>query len=270
LVGDLRRSPLGQTLTALGLDAHVVYLTPQQMVDPAVFDAARFPVALYLGGEPYWQTVREPEDADAALRRYLDAGGRLLVLPSGPLPFFYNQAYKPVGSAAKFGLRMGMGNFSETPPERKLTFHQASGQDVLAALPAQFPFPPPHEADQRWRPVSGTTAEGARYLPWLTLRDETGRSYSDGAAAIEFASGARVVYVWCSLLAREDARRAILMAALRYALADLTRPVWIACASSSRPRWMARGTKPSGVWPRIPAPSSPAADCCGRPRSRPL
>jgi hypothetical protein len=224
LVRDVRRSRMGRSLAALGLDHHVVYLTPDQLVDPAAFNATRFPVALYFGGEPYWQTVREPEDADAALRRYLGAGGRLLVLPSGPLPFFYNQAYQSVGSAAKFGMRMGVGGFSDAPQGRTLTFHRTADQDALAALPAQFPFPPPHEADQRWRPISGTTEAGARYVPWLTLQDETGRNCGDGAAAIEFDSGARVVYVWCSLMAREDARRALLMATLRYALAGLAPP----------------------------------------------
>ena len=100
---DLRRTRIGQTLAAWQMDRHVVYLTPEQMVDPGFFNAESFPVALYLGGERYWQTVREAEDGDAALQRHLDDGGRLLVLPYGPLPFFYDQKNTHVASAGTSG-----------------------------------------------------------------------------------------------------------------------------------------------------------------------
>lgn len=221
---DLRRSRVGQALQALGIDRHLVYLSPDQLIDPSVFNVQRFPVAMHVSGESYWQTVREPEDGDAALRRYLDAGGRLLVLPYGPLPFCYNQQNVPVMAASKFGMRMGQGAFSEPPPGRELTFHRHAAADLLADMGDRLPFPSPREADQRWRPVNGPTESSARYIPWLTLHDETGQSYGEGAAAIELASGGRLVYAWSSLLARDPWRRAIVVAALRYALSDLTPP----------------------------------------------
>ncbi|MHB8862950.1 MAG: HzsA-related protein [Pirellulaceae bacterium] len=221
---DLRRSPMGQMLAALGLERHVVFLTPNQLVDPEVFHVQRFSVALYLCGEVYWQTVHAPEDGDAALQRFLADGGRLLVLPSGPLPFCYNERYAPVASAGKFGLRMGAGAFSEPPAGRHLTFDRRVGCDVLSTLPDLLPFPSSGEADQRWRPMNGPTDETARYVPWLSLRDDTGQAYGEGAAAIEFGSGGRLVYVWSSLLSRDDWRSDILLSALRYALADMSPP----------------------------------------------
>lgn len=263
---DLRRSPMGQTLASLGLDRHVVYLTPEQLVDPAVFNAEAFPVALYLCGEIYWQTVREPEDGDAALLKHLRHGGRLLVLPSGPLPFCYNQAHKPVGSAGKFGMRMGAGAFSEPPEGRSLAFHRDPAHDALAAFPDRFPFPLPHEADQRWRPINGPADEGARYVPWLTLRDETDRTYGEGAAAAEFDAGGRVLYVWSSLLAREEARRTILMAALRYALAGLEPPpARLNCLRTFQPPAV-DGALGESIWRVAPA-ASPFVVCGGRLRA---
>lgn len=222
---DVPRSQMGQALAALDLARHVVFLTPQQMVDPAVFNVEPFPVALYVAGEPYWQTVREAGDGDAALLRYLGAGGRLLVLPSGPLPFFYNQDQAHVGSAGKLGLQMGGGGaFSVAPEGRQLMFRRHAGDAVFTTLPREFPFPGPHEADQRWRPITNAVGEGARYEPFITLHDETGRAYGEGAAGVELASGARVLYVWTSLMAHDDTRRKILVAALRYALDGLAPP----------------------------------------------
>jgi hypothetical protein len=221
---DLRRSEIGWTLAELGLERDVVYLTAEQMVDPAIFHAEAFPVALHLGGESYWRTVREPEDGDAALQRHLNAGGRLLVLPYGPLPFYYDQRSQHVGSAARFGMRMGVGGFQSAPEGRTLAFRRSEEVEILGELPEQFRFPLPFEADQRWRPISGAVGEGTSYQPWITLYDETGRSYEDGAAAVRFGSGGRLVYVWCSLMACRELRRKILLAALRYALEDLTPP----------------------------------------------
>jgi hypothetical protein len=250
---DLRRSQIGQTLAALGLEQHVVYLTPEQLVDPAAFNVEAFPVALYLGGEPYWQTVREPEDGDAALVRYLDSGGRLLVLPYGPLPFYYDQKYKHVGSAGRFGMRMGASGFSSPPDGRKLVFHRTFDDHGLDALPERFRFPLPYEADQRWRPINGPVGPGTSYRPWISLHDETGRSYEDGAATVEFESGGRLLYVWCSLIACDQVRPILLLAALRYALDGLTPPpARLACPRTPQTP-VVDGILDESIWRVVPA-----------------
>lgn len=221
---DPRRSGVGRALSALDLERHVVFLTPEQFVDPEVFCAEAFPVALYLAGEFYVQTVREPQDGDAALLRYLDAGGRLLVLPDGPFPFYYNEAGGQVGTASKFGMNIGAGAFSAPPEGHALEFHPDPECGFGGGLPDPFPFPRAEEADQRWRPITGAVGDNTRYVPLITLRDETGRAYGEGAAAIEFPSGARVLYVWSSLMARADARRCLLVGTLRYMLDGLAPP----------------------------------------------
>ena len=45
------QTPPGRALRALELTRHVVCLSPDQFVDTNYFDAKRFPVALYFGGE---------------------------------------------------------------------------------------------------------------------------------------------------------------------------------------------------------------------------
>ncbi len=255
-LADLRRSRMGQTLAALGLERHVVFLTPEQMVDPQVFHARQFPVALYLSGEAYYQTVQAPEDGDAALQRFLADGGRLLVLPSGPLPFCYNERQVPVTSAAKFGMRMGLGAFGEPPAGRQFTFQHGADRDLFSRVPDPLPFPSASEADQRWRPLNGPTDEAARYLPWLTLRDDAGRAYGEGAAAIEFHSGGRLVYVWGSLLTRDERRSDILLTVLRYALAQLTPPpARLTCVRAPVPPEL-DGAIEERIWQAAP-PASP-------------
>jgi hypothetical protein len=250
---DSRRTRIGQTLAAWQMDRHVVYLTPEQMVDPSFFNAESFPVALYLGGERYWQTVRDANDGDAALQRHLDDGGRLLVLPYGPLPFFYDQKNTRVASAAKFGMRLGVGNLQAAPEGRTLTFHRIEDRTVPDSLPETLRFPMPYEADQRWRPISGAVGEGTVYRPWIALHDDTDRTYGHGAAAVELASGARVVYVWCSLMACDQTRQAILLATLRYALEGLDPPrPQVACLRTTEPP-MVDGDLDEPIWRAAPA-----------------
>ncbi len=250
---DLRRTRIGQTLAAWQMDHHVVYLTPEQMIDPGFFNAENFPVALYLGGERYWQTVREAADGDAALQRHLDDGGRLLVLPYGPLPFFYDQKNAHVASAGKLGMRLGVGNLQAAPEGRTLTFHRIEDATVPDSIPEAIRFPMPYEADQRWRPISGAVGEGTVYRPWIALHDDTGRTYGHGAAAIEWASGARVVYVWCSLMACDQTRQTILLATLRYAVEGLDPPrPQLACLRTTEPP-IVDGELDEPIWRAAPA-----------------
>ena len=72
-----------------GLNLKWQAITEPQLVDPAFFTAARFPLAFYLGSENYVKTVVTSGDAKAAVTRYLAGGGTLVVLATGPFPFYY-------------------------------------------------------------------------------------------------------------------------------------------------------------------------------------
>lgn len=241
-VADARAFPLGRWLERDGLLPHVTQLSAAQLVDPETFTPKRFPVAIYACGESYRQTVREAGDGDAALRRYLRQGGTLLVLPSGPFPFYYNEHRKAVGTSPKFGLPVagrgvtpwperlaGVRASSEGPPEgRTLTFRLRDDQQIVRGLPRSFPYPARGEADTRWRGIVDAPPPGARYLPIVSLHDDQGARYGEGVALIEHDSGdfkgARLAYVWCSLLTLERSRGPILAGLLHYALSRLVPP----------------------------------------------
>lgn len=227
-LGRLDATPVGRTLCEAGLAPHVTSLAPAQLTDTNFFTARRFPVALYLGGESYFQTVRQTGDGDAALRQYLAGGGTLLVLPSGPMPLFYNQAGQPVSGFAVVGLNLGAGAFENPPPQLKPSFRVATNQDVLRWPPIELPFPGAWEADQRWRPSRAPGGAETRYTPLATLRDDRGGNHGDGAALLEFTNGplrgGRVLYVWASLLADENRRAAAVPHLLRWAFAGRAPP----------------------------------------------
>lgn len=217
-------TPTGRTLVEAGLARHLVLLTPEQWVDSNTFNAARFPVALYLGGEIYLQTVRQPGDGDQALRRFLAGGGTLLVLPNGPFPFYYNRDHKVVNGTIPLGLQIGAFGFEAQPPGRTLAFHLNTNQALFHFATPRLPYPPPNLADQRWRSCTAPAAPGTRYLPLLTLRDERGQAYGEGLAVVEPAAGGQIVYTWFSLLADETTRCALLRDAFHFALGQRLPP----------------------------------------------
>ncbi|NUQ00157.1 MAG: hypothetical protein HUU35_09920 [Armatimonadetes bacterium] len=63
----------------------VATLEPAQVIDPARFSAAVYGLAVLVGGERYPDTVIEEGDAAAALERYVEGGGALLVTGAGPV-----------------------------------------------------------------------------------------------------------------------------------------------------------------------------------------
>jgi len=150
-------------------------------------------VLLCAGDEHYRQTLRQTGDVDAAIRRYLDAGGLLLALPSRPMPFFYNQDGKEVDSAKKFGLSLE--NAWDTPPAGKVLQFVQPGR-TLPHLPDRLPYPTAD--DRRWRPIA--RKQHARYLSLLELRDQSGQSHGDAVAYAELPEGGRVLYAWFRLL----------------------------------------------------------------------
>jgi len=182
------------------------------VLDPAKFNPAKFPVVLNASDEHYTQTLREDRDVDRALVRYLREGGTLVAITTQPFPFYYNEKGEAVVSAGKLGFPIaGSGalgrpdvgakalvrGWEQPPAGVELAFRFDT--EALPGLPASAPFP--KEGDLRWRPCHGAALpEGDVYLPLARLVDARGRHYGDGIAWIEHKAsppkGGRNLYVW--------------------------------------------------------------------------
>jgi hypothetical protein len=215
--------PAAAFLKGAGIKAKAVSLREEQLVDESVFNARRFPTALYLNNEDYPQTIHSDGDGRRAILRYLAGGGTLLLLASGPFPYFYADApggvHRPDPLLPQIGLPMIGGG--ETAPAG-LTFLRQPGQEILRNLPASFLF---GRGDGRIRSVAREkVAASDRYVPLVKAIDGGGKDYGDVACWIEFksgpAAGGRILYVWSSLQASPHGN-AILADTLRWALRGL-------------------------------------------------
>jgi hypothetical protein len=196
-------SPPVSLATRAGLMRHAVELTPRELVDEGAFSAARFPVALYAGGENYVHTVGSSGDAAQAMVRYVNTGGTLLLVSMGPFPMFYGE--RPGGKVAEpLPSRLGMPiyNSIEVPPQAKLTVEMASGQTFVEGVPASFAYP---AGDPRLRSINPSLIPtGARYTPICRVRDASGKGYGDAAGIVDLGTGkGSVLYVWGGLM-RDD------------------------------------------------------------------
>jgi glycoprotein endo-alpha-1,2-mannosidase len=176
-------------------------------------DPKTFAMVLYAGPETYCTTAQKKDDVDAAIVNYLKAGGTLVVLSSGPLPFYYDQDGKAINRASKLGLNIDMG--WERPPQ--VTTIDSQGRKETT--PTALTFVNPEEKMQdtgekrlldneiafssmnelRWRPFIAEA--GTKSTPLLTLKDKSnGRSYGDGLVIVYPESGGRIAYGWSGLL----------------------------------------------------------------------
>ncbi|MCS7252652.1 MAG: hypothetical protein RMK18_02350 [Armatimonadota bacterium] len=177
-------------------------LTWEQVVDENVFNARSFPMALYASGEVYRPTVHKQDDVVEALKKYVGGGGTLLVMPSEPMPFHYDETRlkEPTRGAVNHSVLLGLplAIAWEKPPEKlKLTF-VVKDEKVLTHLPKQFPFP--NAGDLRWRPLLPEKAKpDANVKTLLELHDEHGKSHGVGIGVVSIGKG-RIVYVWFRLL----------------------------------------------------------------------
>jgi hypothetical protein len=188
---------------ATGLRKKWVALTETQFVDTNSFNAARYPLAFYLGNENYVKTVSTTGDGKAAITNYLAGGGTLVILASGPWPFYYgygpNDQSGPVDPLLPiFGLSFQ--GFEQAPPG--IFMLRYTNQTILHSISNQFPFPP---GDPRLRAIAGSSVSTAnRYVPFIKAVDPQGNYYGDAAFFIAFgtgsAKGGRIVYVWTTLL----------------------------------------------------------------------
>ncbi len=183
---------------AAEVGAEVVGLSWREIVAGRLTPAA-YPVLLCAGDESYRRTVAEPGDVDAALRRYVDAGGWLVAASAAPWPFYRDEAGQAVNRSAHFGLTLRMG-FREPPADAKLRFVQPDRR--LPHLPNEIPFP--RSGDVRWRPFF--SPDGASHTSLLTLRDAAGGDLGDAVALRKRPGGGGVVYIWFALLRNPHAR----------------------------------------------------------------
>jgi len=237
-------SPLVKLMREAGMKDAVTALTPEQLVDPGYFTAERVWVTLYLGGEEYRNTVGTQGDVIASIRRYLHEGGTLIALPTAPFPFYYDETGKPNVRAAEVGLpingsgvegrrdqlpeaeRMRISGWEKPPEGRQFTFHLNPDQQIITSLPKQFPFPT--TGDPRWRPLANVVGQGNEYTPILTLQDDQGNSWGEGAAMIRYKegplAGGRVMYVWATLANSREYTPPIVIDLMRYVLTNTVPP----------------------------------------------
>ncbi|MCL5283324.1 MAG: hypothetical protein M1330_01220 [Armatimonadetes bacterium] len=192
-------------LVKAGLPDQGVMLTPDQLVDPAQFNAKRFPAAVDLDEENYKQTVHRPRDAVEALKRFLAGGGILLFIGQGPYPMAYGNGPNGYHDHQLLPPQFGfpLYNSIETLPQQPPTFHGTPEAVKSLGLPVTLPYP---LGDPRLRSVSRSDIPAnIRYVPLYTVSGPDGKSYGDAAGMIRLPSGGRIIYFWGGLL--RDAQR---------------------------------------------------------------
>jgi len=208
--------PATSLILRAGLAKRGVMLTPEQSIDPAFFNARRFPAALYAGGEDYLHTVRAPGDAADTVVRYVREGGTLLLLSPGPFPMYYANG-PGFHRAEPLTDRLGIPiyNAIETAPQDKLTVKMTPDQSFLPGLPPAFPYPP---GDPRLRSIDRSRLPaGSRYTPICTIVGESGQNYGDAGGLVELPGGqGRILYLWGGLLRDPTHGSAITQAAVRF------------------------------------------------------
>jgi len=183
----------------LNLGAKVTPISWEQLVDASVFNYEKLPVAVYGGGEVYRATVIEQNDVLKSLQRYVREGGTLMILPSEPMPFYYDEVRSPtniVNHASGLWLPLVV-SWERPQQDLKLTFF-VRDKEKLPNVPEKFPFP--ESGDLRWRPLLPERASAeAKVHPIIELLDQNGKSHGLGAAIVRVGEG-RVVYIWFRLI----------------------------------------------------------------------
>lgn len=216
----LARSVAGR----VGLPVDV--LSPEDFVNPAVFNAQRYPLAVFTGHERYAYTVKETGDGATALLRYLHEDGTLLVAglcwpfyrpydwdgtdwqrSQGGPPRFSGQADQYLAEQmqrfnqnadSSFNRQLGLNISGEgtqqfEKPEEAVTFVRLAKADLR--WPEDVPYPAPG-GDMRYRPVSTSLPfPGLRIDPLVTLKGESGTDYGPAFAFVSHPGKGLVAYV---------------------------------------------------------------------------
>lgn len=191
------------------------FISPDEFINPEIFNAKSFPILFVFGDESYIQTVKEEGDGDRAILNYLKDGGIIVSFASGPTPFAYNEKGELLPSYHRFGFTLcGIGGtkppedprtyamWEKPPAGERFTFRRNPNQRLVINIPDEFPFY--DGGDLRWRPMGNFWfPDEADYIPLITLYDSEGKTRGDGAVIVSFKKGelapGRVVYIWFRL-----------------------------------------------------------------------
>jgi glycoprotein endo-alpha-1,2-mannosidase len=161
-------------------------LTWSDLINRDGFNAKKFPILVYVGGEHFVSSIKTSDDVTSALIRYLHEGGFLVVLPvDGVWPFYYDQSRgdKPMPITDRLGLGLtGAGNWDSPPAGVSLTFY--FNTSVLPGLPGTAPYPT--TGDRRFRPSNRSGASPSdSYVPLVQLWDGAHRFRGDAAVFVQ-------------------------------------------------------------------------------------
>lgn len=188
----------------------VSVLEPAQLIDPNRFAPPIYAMAVLAGGVQYPDTVIDDGDAAAALRRYVDQGGALLVAGQGLVMSrpqrWSGEAWKTIPAPvrrielmSRFGL-LDAGLTLETKPPAGAQFAVSEGGPLAAKLPERFPMP---VTELPFQPIPGNQPPEVTFTPIATLVDADGATYGAGVAmceALGLQPAGPVFYAWSPLL----------------------------------------------------------------------
>lgn len=222
------RGPASRFARRIGLLEKADLLTPEQMVEPGVLDADRYPVVLHLGGERYPFSVRADGDGREAVVRYLRSGGLLICAGYEPFPFYYaDDLRRPQAAPRAHPLLPELGvpfrsQFEKPPAGHMYRVDYAASQRIVPDLPWQLEFPT--EGDQRLRSIHCDEVDDKfiRSQTIYSVSNEHGEDYGDAAASIEWRGGefkgARLLYFWHRLFDLEETGHATLAALFHHVI----------------------------------------------------
>ena len=177
--------------------AEITSLTWEDLIDPAKFNARRFPLAVCILQESYRSSVKVTDDVVSALARYLREGGLLAVLPMAPWPFLYDDSRKGIAHAITDKLALGITGWDPTNFLSHPKFYVNT--NALRGLQRVVPFP--GAGDLRWTGATPKRVPPSElYGSLVQLRDEQGHSVGDAVVYIQHRtqslSPGKTLYVW--------------------------------------------------------------------------
>jgi len=195
-----------------GLNPVGVFLAGQVGIEPeqvtwdelAAGEAKQFDLLIFGGGEEISAPGEQADKVIDSLKAYLQSGGKLALLPSGPMPMHRSGGGDTLQAMSKLEMPLrvagsdGVRGWEDPPENGELTF--TSPEDRLRGLSETWAFP--ETGDLRWRPLDASELpDNANATPLLVLENEKGESLGQAATIVTRAEGGRVGYVWHRLLA---------------------------------------------------------------------
>jgi hypothetical protein len=195
-VGALPGSDLEPRFWLAYCGADVRELTWADVIDDKQFN---FPFVLHAGTDHFTSSVKVTDDVTRALVRYHSRGGFMVIIPTAPWPFLYDDSRRGQPAAISDVLATGVTGWPEAPvsPELKLTFHAKT--NILFGLSATAPFPT--TGDCRFTPATKSRFPATdAYVPIVQLKDNTGKVQGDAVVYIEHREAplkpGKTIYAW--------------------------------------------------------------------------